>query len=196
MLRELILYACPGGALAEALDGFFDESATRFGANAAHRYMPHISLTGFFRDVSESIPSYVSAMEKALLDHPHGTVEIGPLISREDFVGLPITSTWLRDVTLAFAQHAVSGTRIDGIRRKEWLHLSLAYEHNPVDTAALSVLAQHRLGHAQEAQWDICFYERLPGNHWQRHGICAVHVAPSRQRLGWRSSSQLSASSA
>ena len=47
--RELILYACPIGPLADDLDAYFSQVTARFGPTTAQTYPVHCTLTGFFR---------------------------------------------------------------------------------------------------------------------------------------------------
>ena len=124
---ELILYACPMGPLAEQIGTYFERSQLQFGANRAHAYMPHCTLTGFFHDQASAIPQYVQATQQALNDHPTGPVTIDTLRLKPDWHGLELTSPWLEQVAATFAAQTDLPTRLDAIRLKTWLHLSLAY---------------------------------------------------------------------
>ncbi|MGC1309940.1 MAG: hypothetical protein WA885_22160 [Phormidesmis sp.] len=50
MVHQLILYVCPTGPMARQIETYFEQSQQRYGPNAAHAYMPHCTLTGFFED--------------------------------------------------------------------------------------------------------------------------------------------------
>ncbi|KXS18337.1 hypothetical protein M427DRAFT_53736 [Gonapodya prolifera JEL478] len=80
-LAELILYACPVGTLNDQISAFFAASLAQFGPNMAHNYMTHITVTGLFHDVPESIPFYIRAIEESL-----AFVRETPDASREDEV--------------------------------------------------------------------------------------------------------------
>ncbi len=65
MNLEFIVYACPQGELAEQIEIFYQESQELCGLNAAHNYMPHCTLTGFFQDQESKISVYIQALETA-----------------------------------------------------------------------------------------------------------------------------------
>ncbi|NJM06377.1 hypothetical protein HC891_09575 [Candidatus Gracilibacteria bacterium] len=97
-------------------------------------------------------------------------VQITRLLLREDFHGLLIESPWLEALTADFAARVLSPTRRDEIRLKSWLHLSLAYEFLPARHAALAALANEYVDIAQPVEWELRFYQRLPGDEWRTHG--------------------------
>ena len=66
MVTDLIVYAHPTGELAAQLEQYFETSRDLFGANAAHKYPVHCSLTGFFHDEAASIPIYIDALSSTL----------------------------------------------------------------------------------------------------------------------------------
>ena len=72
-LTDLILYAMPSGPLGEQIDRYLTQTGERFGANTAHQYPAHCSLTGFFHDVPGSIPEYLAALENAVARSGCGT---------------------------------------------------------------------------------------------------------------------------
>jgi ubiquitin-associated SH3 domain-containing protein len=64
--RELIVYACPVGELNEKIEAYFRKTRDVCGANSAHNYMPHCSLTGFFQDSETAISSDVEILNRLL----------------------------------------------------------------------------------------------------------------------------------
>ncbi len=170
-LRELIVYACPIGPLADQLQHYYARAQREFGLNAAHRYPAHITLTGFFHDVPASIPSYLSWLTDSLkqAEYP-AQIVITELMCEPHFHGLLIDSPWLRRLAAHFAALAQSPTRVDAVRLKDWLHLSLAYEFLPKQHAGLTTLAQTCVDLHAYVDWDVRFYERMSGDAWHCHG--------------------------
>lgn len=178
-LRELILYACPIGPLAEQLDCFFQKSLQLCGPNTAHRYMPHCTLTGFFHDEGSSIPAYMDALERALsgtLTAASPEIAVTGMYFKQGFHFLAIASPWLQQLTATFAQLAQSSTRTDEIRLKTDLHVSLAYGFAPDMEETLRAIAEDLLeGEAADVGgWELRFYERGDENQWFLHGSWAL----------------------
>jgi hypothetical protein len=172
-ISELILYACPIGPLAEQLETFFARSLKQIGPNTAHRYMPHCTLTGFFHDSRESIPTYTEALDAALAaarpSMPRPPLRITAMVLSDMFKYLKIESDWMIRLVSAFAAGVHSPTRTDELRLKSWLHLSLAYDHAPEHELLLNDLAQRCINPAAQADWELRFYERLPADQWTLH---------------------------
>src|SRR5262245_5191908 len=105
--RQYIVYVCPVGRLSEQLDRYLLASRETIGRNAAHQYMPHCTLTGFFRDQPDSIPTYTAALEAALLragpHRPQLAVSILELALGEEFHGLLLDGPWLKALMADFA---------------------------------------------------------------------------------------------
>lgn len=47
-MKEFIIYAGPIGQFDNQLEQYFITTSVKCGKNAAHQYMPHCTLTGFF----------------------------------------------------------------------------------------------------------------------------------------------------
>lgn len=172
MPDTFIVYACPMGELADQLDRYFQQSLTRCGENAAHRYMPHCTLTGFFQDEEATIPLYVQALDRALMEAlpcPNPVITIQQLTFNQDWHGLELQSDWLKSMIASFANFAISPTRLDALRLKNWLHLSLAYEFPPEQSETLIQLAQNYIKIQSPVQWELRFYQRHPDYHWTCH---------------------------
>ncbi|MBD1996641.1 hypothetical protein H6G00_08420 [Leptolyngbya sp. FACHB-541] len=172
MPETFIVYACPVGELADQLDRYFQQSLTFCGENAAHRYMPHCTLTGFFQDEEVAIPLYVQALDRALKQaqpSPDPVVTIQKLTFRSDWHGLELQSDWLKKVIAIFAELAVSPTRSDALRLKDWLHLSLAYEFQFEHSESLIQLAQECIDLQASVQWELRFYQRHADYRWTCH---------------------------
>lgn len=170
---ELIVYACPTGALADQLAAYFDRARAQCGPNTAHRYMPHVTLTGFFHDVAAAVPFYAEQLASALAQHqPAPMLPLGVLNMEinQEFHGLLIESAWAKQVMATFAELAhASPTRSDALRVKDWLHLSLAYGFPVAQHAALAMLAQELVDPHAQAGWELRLYERRPGDVWVLH---------------------------
>src|SRR5262245_6223063 len=90
--HEYIVYACPRGELAAQLARYFAASRELVGTNAAHQYMPHCTLTGFFHDDPAAIGIYCAALEAALHrarpQPPPAALRILEMQLHENFHGL------------------------------------------------------------------------------------------------------------
>ncbi|MCU0494158.1 MAG: hypothetical protein MUD01_21420 [Chloroflexaceae bacterium] len=174
MTLELILYACPSGSLAAQIEEYYRQSREACGPNQAHRYPPHITLTGFFHDEAEAVPGYLAALEAALQRARAAalpTITIKEMALGEAWHGLEIDSPWLQALAADFAAHAASPSRRDAIRLKDWLHVSLAYGFAPEQGPALAALASELVDVSAAVVWELRFYERLPGDEWRCHGV-------------------------
>jgi hypothetical protein len=186
-LTDLIVYATPVGPLAADLATYLDEVRVRVGPNRAHDYPPHCTLTGFFHDLPGAVPSYESALERALaaVALPSPVVEIRGLRIEPAWHGLELTAPALAAVVAGFVRRAASGTRVDALRPKSWLHLSLAYEFDERDAARLAELARALVDPARPVAWELGLWERAGAAwhcHWRRplaDGAAAVD-APDR----------------
>lgn len=182
MSESFIVYACPTGELAEQLDHYFRQSLVVCGENAAHRYMPHCTLTGFFQDEEEAIPIYVQALEHALsqaLPCPAPVIAIQQLAFYSDWHGLELQSDWLKTMIAHFSTLAISPTCRSALRLKDWLHLSLAYEFLPEQTESLMKLAQKYITIQSPVQWELRFYQRHSDQHWTCHQSWQLASVPN-----------------
>jgi ubiquitin-associated SH3 domain-containing protein len=173
MSQELIVYACPTGPLADQLASYFAATRNQVGSNTAHRYPPHITLTGFFHDEASAIPRYLDALEHVLgkfsASRPEPPFQITEFLIGNEFHGLLIESPWAEALTADFKACAHSSTRTDEIRLKRNLHLSLAYGFSPEQHLALASLAAEHIDIEVPVSWELRFYERA-GEQWVCHG--------------------------
>ena len=177
--HELIVYARPVGVLADQIQAYCARARAECGENAAHHYMPHITLTGFFHDRASSIPMYFAALSAAVsqarLIRPTPILQITEMRLGEQFQGLLIESAWLKQMIANFSRMTMSVTRTDALRLKVDLHLSLAYQFPVEQAACLAHLARERVDIAAPVSWQLCLYERViaraPDDQWQLHGL-------------------------
>ncbi|MEO7912477.1 MAG: hypothetical protein ABIV47_22750 [Roseiflexaceae bacterium] len=175
---QLIVYACPLGPLAAQIERYYAASQAACGTNAAHSYMPHCSLTGFFHDDRESVGIYIAALDTALHrarpTQPLPALTIGELTLRPEFHGLLLRSPWLQRLIADFAHTAHSPTRRDPLRLKDWLHLSLAYAFPPHHHAPLAMLARDMVDISAPVSWELRLYERHLNAAWTCHARWAL----------------------
>jgi hypothetical protein len=179
MMTELIVYACPLGPLAEQLAAYFAAAQRACGPNTAHQYMPHCTLTGFFHDTVASAAFYAQQLDIAIAnylpDRPTPPIRIIDLLLTPDFHGLQLESLWIRQVVAEFASRAaVSATRSDTLRLKDWLHLSLAYGFEPAHHEQLAALARQYVDITASVHWELRLYERHTDSSWTQHHACAI----------------------
>lgn len=178
MLAELIVYACPVGPLADQLNAYFVQSLHQCGHNTAHDFMPHCTLTGFFHDAPAAVPLYRTALDDALrtaqATKPDPVIRVNKLSTGEEWHGLELDSPWLRALVADFAARANSPTRVDELRLKEWLHLSLAYGFVSTQENRLGQLAHQLVDPAAPVSWELRLYQRHPAGAWTCHQSWAL----------------------
>jgi ubiquitin-associated SH3 domain-containing protein len=174
MVTKFILYACPTGQLADQIDAYFETAKTAHSWNPALDYMPHCSLTGFFHDTPTAAQHYIHALDHILArmgpSQPHPVMHVTGMYFYDDFHGLTLQSSWLADVTKAFAATTCLEMKQEPIRIKEWLHLSLAYRFKPDEHQALKALARQSIDPRAAVGWELRFYQRQDENRWTCHG--------------------------
>lgn len=159
--RELILYAEPRGPLADQVDAYFRGVETD-----AQTYPPHCTLTGFFRD--DDVERYIDAAATVLAPVVVGVA--GLRTETEGWIGLELRSPDLHALTARFAAAVADpGTRVDTIRPKDWLHLSLAYGHDRGQHPELARRAVALVDPGAEVDWQLALYERDPVGTWHPH---------------------------
>ncbi|WP_204141220.1 hypothetical protein [Halomicronema sp. CCY15110] len=172
-MPKLIVYACPVGQLAEQLDVYFAQSRVACGPNAAHQYMPHCTLTGFFEDTTSSIPAYADGLARSRQQHwrsqPHPPIVITGLTFRENWHGLELSSAWLQQWMGDFDRTVTAPTGSAPLRLKSWLHLSLAYGFDHTHHTTLQELAQTLIDPQSPVEWELRLYERHADGTWTCH---------------------------
>lgn len=172
-MTQFIVYACPVGELADQLARYFEAARELCGANTAHQYMPHCTLTGFFEERTDAAPIYTQCLARSCKrlarSRPEPVIEVKELALRHDWHGLELSSPWLQQVMVDFACSATSPTRKTPLRLKDWLHLSLAYDFGPEQAADLAAIAQTHVDPAATVQWELRFYQRNPDQSWICH---------------------------
>ncbi|MEO1341480.1 MAG: hypothetical protein AAFV28_10155 [Cyanobacteria bacterium J06635_13] len=160
---QFIVYACPTGELAKQLETYWQLSREQCGANSAHNYMPHCTLTGFFRDRADSASYYLQALEEAYQSAQNNLsleIEIVNLVFNSDWHGLELQAQGVKELVHNFAQIETSPTRTEAIRLKDWLHLSLAYGYTPEARSQLEQLAKNVIDIKANVGWELRFYQR------------------------------------
>ncbi len=175
---RLIIYACPTGDFAAQLDAYFAQSRARFGENMAHQYPPHVSLTGFFHDKPEAIPQYIYQLDHAMAVtrqlQPAPAISMTRMNFGDEFHGIEIESAWLKQLVDVFITFAVSNTRRDAIRKKDWLHLSLAYHFPASHGSTLRTMAQTHIQLGAAVGWQVRFYEQHRDKLWTCHKMWTI----------------------
>ena len=168
--RELILYACPSGPLADDLDAYFSEVTSRFGPTTAQTYPVHCTLTGFFRRRGERADEVLAHLGEVLTDlgpPPSGAVTIERLGVHDGWVGLELTSPWLLELIDAVVAADVPHDDEDALRPKDWLHVSLAYGVD--DLVPYVEFARETLDLTGPVGWEVRLWERNVNGAWTQH---------------------------
>lgn len=165
-MSQLILYACPVGELATQIEQYFQESQKRYGRNSAHAYMPHCTLTGFFEKGKDGdiVEHYAQSLSQVFTEHrallSANPITIEPLAFHDNWHGLPLQATALKQFVAIFAGQSKTSTYPAALRLKDWLHLSLAYDFDLKHTKGLQALAIEMIDVAASVDWEMRFYER------------------------------------
>ena len=165
---QFIIYACPVGELNRQIETYFAKSRELYGANSAHKYMPHCTLTGFFTEEFDAIPSYLQALDTAYNSAKNKyslDVAIAKLHFAKDWHGLELQAERLKQLIRNFANS--DPTRQEKLRLKDWLHLSLAYGFDPEHREQLQDLAREIIDLQAEVSWELRFYQKNPDWSWQ-----------------------------
>ena len=166
-MAQLIVYACPVGPLEQQIQFYLKKAQEHYGQNAAHAYMPHCTLTGFFEDEVSAIPDYVEKLDIAFDEYrdriPSPPIKIKRLTFNPDWHGLELEAIWLKQMIANFAERSHSPTHSDSLRLKDWLHLSLGYEFESTHAIGLEQLAKELIDISSTVSWELRFYERLSG---------------------------------
>ena len=186
-MPKLIVYACPVGPLAQQIERYLTQAKERYGPNAAHAYMPHCTLTGFFEDEESSIPRYTKILGLVFNEYrdriPIPAIQIKQLSFHADWHGLELEADWLKQLITEFARRSSSLTRDEALRLKDWLHLSLAYGFKPNQAAGLKQLAHQLIDISSEVSWELRFYSRLSGE--ESVSLVSLLVTPWECRGRW-----------
>ena len=164
---QFIIYACPVGELNSQIETYFTKSRELYGVNAAHKYMPHCTLTGFFTEDFNTIPSYLQALDAAYNLAKNNlplNVAIVKLYFAKDWHGLELQAEGLKQLIANFAHS--NSTRQEKLRLKDGLHLSLAYGFNSEHGEQLQNLARE-IDLQAEVYWELRFYQKNPDWTWQ-----------------------------
>ena len=181
-IRELIVYACPLGELGDRLERYFHRVLQKCGPNTAHHYMPHCTLTGFFHDRGHSIPLYIEALDRAVSSTSKLSsldIAVTGVTFKPDFHYLTVESTWIELLMQEFERQATSPTRLDALRLKDGLHVSLAYGFAPDRHRSLQAIAAEIVDWQAPTEWQLRFYERQKDNSWLCYRCWNLSESPS-----------------
>lgn len=170
-LGTFIVYLCPTGELNTQLESYFAKSRQLYGENTAHKYMPHCTLTGFFKDKVSSVSMYIKALDRAYFNiqdnYPNWNIELKSLTFNDNWHGLELKSQQLKEFIVNFIQLENSSTRTEDLRPKDWLHLSLAYDFDPQYKDRLQELATETIDIQADVDWELRFYQKYPNWSWR-----------------------------
>lgn len=172
-LSRFIVYACPEGLLGEQIEAFYQRSLEVCGENAAHSYMPHCTLIGFFEDDKATIPLYLKTLNMVYstakaIGFPL-KIKVGNLTFKPNWYGLELEEQGIKNLMTSFLKQAKSPSRSEELRLKTWLHVSLAYEFTDGQSNALKQLAQNMVNPNASAKWFLRFYEKHADGSWTCH---------------------------
>ena len=164
---QFIIYACPVGELNTQIETYFTKTRQLCGANSAHKYMPHCTLTGFFTEDFDAVPSYIQALDRAYNSALDSSLDVAivKLHLARDWHGLELQSEGLKQLIRNFAHS--NSIRQEKLRLKDWLHLSLAYGFDPEHREQLQNLATETINLQSKVNWELRFYQKNFDWTWQ-----------------------------
>ncbi|WP_019509430.1 hypothetical protein [Pleurocapsa sp. PCC 7319] len=162
--RKFIIYACPVGKLNRFLETYLAKSCQLCGENTAHKYMPHCTLTGFFNADFQSVTLYIEALNQTYIEAKYQNlsldIEIIKLTFNEKWHGLELQANGLKQLIRNFTLLTNYSNRLEQLRLKDWLHLSLAYDFDPEDSNKLQNLATEIIDLKADVSWELRFYQK------------------------------------
>ena len=102
---QFIVYACPVGELNKQIEIYLHQGSELYGANSAHKYMPHCTLTGFLNAESNSISVYIKALDKAYIEAKNNLdldIKIKQLTFNENWHGLELKAENIKNFNRQF----------------------------------------------------------------------------------------------
>lgn len=165
---ELIVYATPTGALAEACRTFWDAiDAAR--PTEAQRFPPHCTVTGFFHRLTSRLPAILDDLERAVhLVDGEPSIQVVGMHATGDWIGLELRSAWLIDVSARLREVHAPHPGEDAVRLKTRPHLSLAYGRG-FDRSLHQPLAREHLREIPPGGWELGLWERTSADGWHQH---------------------------
>lgn len=164
---DAILYACPDSETTRHIESYYEQCRIRCGHNTAHRYMPHVTLTGFIplpvARRQAAIESLCAAMA-AIIPAANGFQP--PVIHAtrfaDNFHFIPINAPDWEALAHHFRSACLARIPDLSIRVKTDLHVSLAYDFSPTHAGVLQATAKTAgLGHLTAvSSWNCCLYTR------------------------------------
>ncbi|KAG0236753.1 hypothetical protein BGW41_000344 [Actinomortierella wolfii] len=177
---ELILYLEPRPAskLRQAIDSLLVNTSLALGHNEAQRFMPHVTMVGFFSVPDTATTEAIQASLNTALPAcfaPSPSAAASSVLPKATKVLQPTPHLVLIDIEpsqgcIQLVQHLKSSFPSLNIRPKAVNHLSLCYwldsdinkpppEARQSIAAAIAEQARHQLPlPAEDAQWDIVLY--------------------------------------
>lgn len=184
--REYILYLCPTGPLAEKLAKFWLESRD-LEWNKAHNYLPHITLTRFFKVPDKLAEQVSTALESLVAPESPESIDFDTYIS-PNFMGLFVEdkqAKWLDTVAVGLV-NKLSSLGIPAEAHTDSLHISLAYQFSSSLFQPLRSMVE-RLGSNSTSNWELRLYSRdsrLRDAHV--HKVTHAHVPREHDELELR----------
>lgn len=163
-MNELIVYASPTGAFADACLRFWSDLADAGASTTAQDFPPHCTLTGFFHRSPEGVEQVVDDLAASAPDHL--CVTAWRLQSIGNWVGVTLWSPDIARATRRFVDRHVVEESGDSLRPKSWFHLSLAYGHG-FDVAAHRARADELFVGVTPKTWTLDLWSRR-GRTWSR----------------------------
>jgi len=161
--REYLLYLCPTDSLQYQLQTFCSKSHAECGRNGAHDFIPHVTLSTFFKVPDDDVGSIIELMEKVIknerLTIPED-LELETYVS-PNFMGFFLgqdSAKAIKALTATFVKELASRDISADVYNQD-LHMTLAYNFGANQYSTLETLVNN-INPDMRSNWQFRLYSR------------------------------------
>lgn len=161
--REYLLYLCPTESLQYQLQAFCTKSLAECGRNGAHDFIPHVTLSTFFKVPDDDVGSIIEMMEQVVKKQRHTIPEdlqLETYIS-PNFMGFFLgqdSATAIKALVAQFVKELANRDISADVYNQD-LHMTLAYNFGMNQTSTLETLVRN-INPDMKSNWQLRLYSR------------------------------------